>query len=299
MNMITYSVHPYTIDLDNEHYFNHYWYAQTDGQDMVKFLQKTVTNAWSHIVWDKGTRGSLQFNQSQLLVLDCDFGFPIAEVLSIFKDHWYIIGTTRNHLKVKKGIKCERYRVVLSFERPIFSLDDYYHNAGTFITKYNESIAFLYSQRIKRFCDANAENYRLGNPKDKKTIYERWHAADPCGKSGSMKWKPFTEIISINLDGFKISVEKAPPPPPKKDLPPEKENKFKLAKWKYFQDYLGIPANGNMYTTACEICQENGNDKNGDHLSVRYASESSQYLFKCNKDDNHSKELLRQKIFIK
>jgi len=52
------------------------------------------------------------FNQN-ILILDIDENLTINEAKDIFRDYKYFICTTKSHQKEKKGIVCDRFRVVL------------------------------------------------------------------------------------------------------------------------------------------------------------------------------------------
>ena len=54
-------------------------------------------------------------NDSQnLLILDVDDGLTIQEAKETFKEYKYLIATTKSHQVDKKGLKCDRFRVILS-----------------------------------------------------------------------------------------------------------------------------------------------------------------------------------------
>lgn len=62
-----------------------------------------------------GKKVSENWNNSQqdLLVLDVDDGKTIEEAKVIFKDYKYLIATTKSHQVEKKGVKCDRFRIIL------------------------------------------------------------------------------------------------------------------------------------------------------------------------------------------
>lgn len=52
-------------------------------------------------------------DKQNLLMLDFDDGYKLDEALELFKDNTYVIYTTKSHQIEKKGIKCDRFRVIL------------------------------------------------------------------------------------------------------------------------------------------------------------------------------------------
>jgi len=53
-------------------------------------------------------------NENQnILILDVDDGLSIVEAKDKFKDNMYLIYTTKSHQIEKKGIKCDRFRIIL------------------------------------------------------------------------------------------------------------------------------------------------------------------------------------------
>ena len=68
-----------------------------------------------YIFTNDGTRLSRNWNNNQqnILVFDIDDGMSIEQARDKFKKFTYLIVTTRNHQKDKKGIICDRYRVIL------------------------------------------------------------------------------------------------------------------------------------------------------------------------------------------
>lgn len=52
----------------------------------------------------------------QLVILDIDDGVPLDTAKVLFDDYTYLIATTRSHQKDKKGLICDRYRIILPME---------------------------------------------------------------------------------------------------------------------------------------------------------------------------------------
>jgi len=51
--------------------------------------------------------------KQDVIILDIDDGLPISEFQKMFKKYKYILGTTKSHQTEKKGIVCDRYRVII------------------------------------------------------------------------------------------------------------------------------------------------------------------------------------------
>ncbi len=93
---------------------------------------------WSPIVWLNGKRGKNNFLSSHYCALD--FENPevsLKDMQNVFSDVPHIIGTTRNHQKYKGDIlPCDRFRVLLPWERPITNLNEYEFNLLRVIKRY-------------------------------------------------------------------------------------------------------------------------------------------------------------------
>jgi predicted P-loop ATPase len=83
---------------------------------------------WSHILWEKDTKGNKNFQQTHLLVFDFDNkpdtpNLSVEEARDILEalNLLYIIGSTKSHQKDGK----DRFRVILFFEHPINDFDTY------------------------------------------------------------------------------------------------------------------------------------------------------------------------------
>jgi len=52
-------------------------------------------------------------DNQNIIILDIDDGLSIAEAKEMFKNYTYLIATTKSHQQMKKGIKCDRFRVIM------------------------------------------------------------------------------------------------------------------------------------------------------------------------------------------
>ena len=59
------------------------------------------------------TKQSWTNEYQNTLWLDFDDGFTIEQAKEVFKDYQYIIYTTKSHQQEKKGLTCDRFRVIL------------------------------------------------------------------------------------------------------------------------------------------------------------------------------------------
>lgn len=109
-------------------------YRICQGWELLKRAMFRVE--WSPIVYFDNYRDSANFAFSDFMGLDFDGGHSIAEIIEIFRDSAYIIGTTRNHMKEKKGIICERFRLVVPWERRITDRNEYLNSIAYYIKKY-------------------------------------------------------------------------------------------------------------------------------------------------------------------
>jgi len=55
----------------------------------------------------------------EMVILDFDGGYTIAEAMVDFEEYVGAIATTRNHLREKHGVVAERFRVLLPTDRPV------------------------------------------------------------------------------------------------------------------------------------------------------------------------------------
>jgi hypothetical protein len=110
-----------------------------DDEYTFEYLERALTTrVWSPILFTNGIRTETNFKA--VLACALDFDSPVTTLdwaLETFKNHAHIIGTTKSHQKEKKGITCDRFRVVLLFNEIIKDLNLYKYNMGILTTKYN------------------------------------------------------------------------------------------------------------------------------------------------------------------
>lgn len=82
---------------------------------------------YSPFLFKDGTKKSENWNNENqnILILDIDDGLTIDKAKEIFKGFKYFICTTKSHQKEKKGLVCDRFRIILPIiNNPIG--DDYF-----------------------------------------------------------------------------------------------------------------------------------------------------------------------------
>jgi len=102
------------------------------------FKQDILEKTWSPIIWIDGVRKQENFDLSYFAVLDVDDGHPIdvahKKLFSLGVS--YIIAPTRSHGQPKNGRIADRYRIIMRWQKPIASVDDYKYNMALLITEW-------------------------------------------------------------------------------------------------------------------------------------------------------------------
>jgi hypothetical protein len=110
------------VSLANVNDFDAYNKTHFHRQPITRFsdLADIITkSAWSPILWRDNYRRGVDFESCGLLCLDFDEGNPtLSEIIDIVweNDYRHIIGTTKSHQKLKQGVVCDRFRVVIDAE---------------------------------------------------------------------------------------------------------------------------------------------------------------------------------------
>lgn len=121
--------------LDGAHFARGFKVADTN--DIERLKKAVVGWVWSPCVWRDGVRRQENFQRADWCVLDVDSPeMDLKEACERFCDMIHIIGTTKSHQKDKGGVVCDRYRVMLKFERPILRLDDYRYTMSRIVKRY-------------------------------------------------------------------------------------------------------------------------------------------------------------------
>ncbi len=73
----------------------------------------------------KKTSENWNNSDQNLIILDIDDGLSITEAKELFKEYKYLMATTKSHHKEKKGVVCDRFRVILESNNVPIG-DDYF-----------------------------------------------------------------------------------------------------------------------------------------------------------------------------
>lgn len=167
--MISYTLTPVNLERADSYGWG---FRVADTDDVARLINGISRFVWSGIVWQSGRRLQARFLSSDWCVLDFDTPeMTLAQAVNAFCDCRHIIGTTKSHQKEKQNIVCDRFRVVIAWERRIISLDEYRYN-------------------MRRMLD----NY----PIDRKCL------------DGARYFYPCQEIVSFAEDGYRQEVHAAP-----------------------------------------------------------------------------------------
>lgn len=111
---------------------------ELDDEWRMAYIERAITkNVWSPILLKGGNRLEKNFLGSHICALDFDAPYtPLACAIEEFKDFSHIIATTKSHQKPKNGVVCDRYRVVLWWDRIITDLAEYKFNLAKQIDNY-------------------------------------------------------------------------------------------------------------------------------------------------------------------
>lgn len=143
------------------------------------------TYTWSPIIYRGATRREVNFNHAWLVGLDFDNTKEQAMTLSqavenVFAGMRHIIGTTKNHQRVKVTETAayppaDRFRVILQLQAPVTSLEAYRYTTVRSIAHYNAdpdaggtSRLFHPCREIISVCDGDYEDFYQESAEDKK-----------------------------------------------------------------------------------------------------------------------------------
>lgn len=115
---------------------------QGDNWSMDYFQRMVTSKVWCPCSLSKGVRLESGFIASAVCALDFDTPRTTLEwAISEFYKYEHIIGTTKSHQKEKNGITCDRFRVILFWDKLIVNLSEYKHNMRLMITRYGADAA--------------------------------------------------------------------------------------------------------------------------------------------------------------
>lgn len=147
-------------------------YTTSMFHSMDYMAMKMLSCAWSPSVFKEGCRKESNFLYSYCAGLDFDDG-KMTVTKAIMEFHMYnnIIGVTKSHKVDKGGVACDRFRVVLFWDKKITDLKEFKYNMKLIAAQY---------------------------PIDKKAT------------DGARFFYPCKEIININKTGAAWAVKEAP-----------------------------------------------------------------------------------------
>ena len=92
----------------------------------LRLMSKLITqNPWSPSLFRENYRNNKNFMRAHCIALDIDDSLSLKEAYNIFKDFKHIIAPSRNHQKLKNGVICDRFRIILFLSKPILSQDEF------------------------------------------------------------------------------------------------------------------------------------------------------------------------------
>ena len=91
------------------------WIQKTVEWDKLKNVLSNSKIQFSPYSFRLGYKTDFNWSNDKqdMLVFDVDDGLTIPQCQSMFKSYKYLIGTTKSHRQLKKGIICDRYRLCI------------------------------------------------------------------------------------------------------------------------------------------------------------------------------------------
>lgn len=155
-------------------------------EDLEELAEFITLHDWAPAVFRDNYRKKANFRETDLLVFDVDNGCTLGEAKEYFKDYSHIIATTRNHQVEKNGVVCDRFRVILTLDKPI-------KDAATYAATWHH-------------------------------YAKRYPFIDEACKDESRFYYKSTSVVSLNLVGAALQSIAATPPQPVTAARPELSN---------------------------------------------------------------------------
>ncbi len=154
--------------------------------DLSKYV---IGCAWSPNEWAEGHRTNYNFIKSDYMALDFDSGeTSLAEAIRNFCDCKHVIGLTRNHQKEKKGLICDRFRVVIPWEMPITNTNIYGYNMGLALSRYSIDPAALDPGRFFFPCTEIVSISEDGYTQEVAPLSQEWFNAKKQKEENNLKF---------------------------------------------------------------------------------------------------------------
>lgn len=143
------SIHP-----EREGYPVHGWESLPcyDPQDLAEKVRSSV---WSHIIFAAGHRKEHFFHCAYYFVLDVDEGMTKAQAREKFKDYYAILTPTKSdgiEKRNKKGVvtkpACDRYRIIIPFDKPCFNIDVYRYTTKVLTEQFGGDMQAIDAARV-------------------------------------------------------------------------------------------------------------------------------------------------------
>lgn len=99
----------YSMDIARDYYSN----DSITWKDFHKVMQKDGVCYSAHTFKDGHRNNDNAIEGFELLMLDVDSGTPLDIARLLLDNYTYLIATTKSHNKEKKGVVCDRYRIIL------------------------------------------------------------------------------------------------------------------------------------------------------------------------------------------
>ena len=112
---ISFIEHTEPLTSDNMYMTLNNWKNTDISFDNIYKLVGNSNIQYSPYTFYTGKKVSENWNNDKqnILIFDIDEGLSIKDAMKIFDKYTYLIATTKSHNKPKKGIVCDRYRILL------------------------------------------------------------------------------------------------------------------------------------------------------------------------------------------
>ena len=122
----------------NINQYNHAQILEHCSGDFSDLHKVTEKFEYSASVFREGKRNNTLAHGATLLIFDFDDGTTLKEGINLFKEYKALIVTTKSHLKEKKGLVAERFRVILPLNICLIDML-YYSKLMQLLTRYYRS----------------------------------------------------------------------------------------------------------------------------------------------------------------
>lgn len=115
------------------------YFTPVEVKNLTEMAELCLKNNFSPGIYKDGKRCLANFEKAYCIGLDIDNDgklkpgrkvatpkMSIEEAKEVFKDYTHLILPSRSHQKMKDGVVCDRFRVILFFSEPITDLDTFY-----------------------------------------------------------------------------------------------------------------------------------------------------------------------------